>query len=331
MSGAEIKPPIPARSFPMRIAVRLIQLGALGVAAASLLGHLSRHHFLLELFSHFRVQYAALLIGAAMLLLIVRSRRLAALALLGALLDVALIAPRLLPQARAEAMPGASAIRLLVQNVNTSNSHFHRVLELIERENPDVILLLEVDQRWMEAMRPLDAAYPHSISSPRTDNFGIALWSRIELRDARIEPMTDSRVPTIVADVLCSAGAFRLIGTHTLPPVSRAYAATRNEQLRLVARDLNSHTNLPTIVCGDLNVSPWSAHFRDLLYEGGLSDTARGFGLQRTWPASSVLMRIPIDHILTTNGVSTTNRRVGPDVGSDHLGLIADLIVSARP
>ncbi len=317
-----------ARPVAQRILVRLIQIGALGVAAASVLGHFSRHHFLLELCSHFRLQYAVLLIGAALGLFILRSWKLAGIAALIALMNTLIIAPRLLPAAKA-ASPHADAatIRLLVQNVNTANAQHQLVLELIEREDPDVILLLEVDRRWMESLRSLDDRYAHAIASPREDNFGIALWSRVEWRNARIEPMTGFRVPMVVAEMVVGGRPLRFLGAHTLPPVRRSYAEARNEQLRQMADLAAADANRPIIICGDLNVTPWSGRFRDLLRDGLLGDTARGFGMQRTWPASSFLLRIPIDHVLTTPGVICHARRVAPPVGSDHLGLIAELSV----
>lgn len=313
-----------------RIILILIHLGAIGVCTGSLLGHLARHGLFFELASHFRVQYAVFLVIACALLLILRSFKFAVLAGLVALMDLAVIAPHVLPNrpAAASVANAAPTIRLLSQNVNTANHNFAAVLAFIQAEQPDLVLLLEVDGRWMEHMQPLNAMYPFTSSSPRTDNFGIALWSRFELMNTRIEPMTEARVPTIIADIAAPGGSFRFIGTHPLPPVSGAYVRLRNDQLSLIAALVSSHQELPTMVAGDLNTTPWSPLIADLLRDGGLHDTSRGFGLQRTWPISMWPMRIPIDHVLVTDGAMIVDRRVGPDVGSDHLGVIADVAVS---
>ena len=57
----------------------------------------------------------------------------------------------------------------------------------------------------------------------------------------------------------------------------------------------------------------------------GGSDTRAGFGVQPTFPASSWLVRIPIDHVLVSCSVGVTERRVERDVGSDHLPVVVDL------
>lgn len=329
------EPPRASRSRLTRIIRVIVLLGAFGVCAASLLGHLGRFGLVFELMSHFRVQYAVLLVAACGALFVLKSFKTAIIVGLVALTDVAAVAPYVGPVGHAalagQGDPASSPIRLLSQNVNTSNQHYAEVLELIAAEQPDMVLLLEVDARWMEQLKSLDAAYPYSCSSPRTDNFGIALWSRFELKDTRIEPMTEARVPTIMTDVAAPGGRFRFIGTHPLPPVSSRYVALRNEQLGLIAAEVSSNHEWPTIVAGDLNATPWTGAFRDLLRVGRLQDLSRGFGPQRTWPASNWMMRIPIDHVLATDGITVVNHGVGSDVGSDHLGLIADLLIDTSP
>lgn len=309
-----------------------VRLAVLGVVAASLLGHLGRHGLIFELMSHFRVQYALLLLVGAATLLALRSRRLAILTAAVGMTDVVAVWPYVMPARHAAlaAVESRPSLRVLSQNVNTANDQFAQVLSLVEAEQPDVVLLLEVNARWMVQMRPLDASYPYHISSPRSDNFGIALWSRLELLEPRIEPMTETAVPTIIARINAPAGELRFVGTHPLPPVSSRYLALRNEQLGLIAAEA-ARRDLPTIVAGDLNITPWSPAFADLLRNGHLHNTSRGHGLQRTWPASNWLMRIPIDHVLVSSAVHATSRRVGPDVGSDHRAVIADLRVSNRP
>jgi endonuclease/exonuclease/phosphatase (EEP) superfamily protein YafD len=77
---------------------------------------------------------------------------------------------------------------------------------------------------------------------------------------------------------------------------------------------------------GDFNVTPWSPLFADLLRDSGLADSCRGFGWQPTWPTRlPAMFRIPIDHCLHGAGVAIVDRRVGPEIGSDHLPLLLEL------
>jgi endonuclease/exonuclease/phosphatase (EEP) superfamily protein YafD len=78
---------------------------------------------------------------------------------------------------------------------------------------------------------------------------------------------------------------------------------------------------------GDLNATPWSRPFVHLVESSGLCDTRAGFGVQASFPAASWLLRIPIDHVLASCGIGVQSRRIGRDVGSDHLPVIVDLVV----
>jgi endonuclease/exonuclease/phosphatase (EEP) superfamily protein YafD len=59
---------------------------------------------------------------------------------------------------------------------------------------------------------------------------------------------------------------------------------------------------------------------------GGLRNSQIGFGLQPTFPASSIgVLRVPIDHLLHSQDLRVRDRRLGPALGSDHFSLIVDL------
>jgi endonuclease/exonuclease/phosphatase (EEP) superfamily protein YafD len=83
----------------------------------------------------------------------------------------------------------------------------------------------------------------------------------------------------------------------------------------------------PVIVAGDLNATPWSHGFRQLVRLRGLCDSAVGRGVQATWNAHRWVPRIPIDHVVVSPEVRVMDRRVGPDVGSDHLPVEATLAI----
>ena len=75
---------------------------------------------------------------------------------------------------------------------------------------------------------------------------------------------------------------------------------------------------------GDLNVTPWSPYFRDLVKRTGLIDTGRKRGFQSTWKRNNPVFSIPIDHILHSEDLICTNRWIGPALGSDHRPVMAE-------
>jgi len=109
----------------------------------------------------------------------------------------------------------------------------------------------------------------------------------------------------------------------------QAYFAALSSRLA----DLDRSGNQPVIVLGDWNMSPWSGHFRDFLNEhqlttafpGGFPRTTRFFYDYRL----RHVLGATVDHIAVSEGVSIKTYDIGPDIGSDHLPLVADIVLPA--
>jgi endonuclease/exonuclease/phosphatase (EEP) superfamily protein YafD len=158
----------------------------------------------------------------------------------------------------------------------------------------------------------------------------MALFSRLPLTNAVVLHLGEAGVPTVTADVLIEGTPVHLVGTHPLPPGTPRYARLRNEQLLRVADYVRDQSD-PIILLGDLNATPWSPHFKRLLKESQLKNTARGHGLCASWPAGLPPLRIPIDHCLVSPSIHVRERGVGPGIGGDHLPLMAELLVASPP
>jgi endonuclease/exonuclease/phosphatase (EEP) superfamily protein YafD len=86
------------------------------------------------------------------------------------------------------------------------------------------------------------------------------------------------------------------------------------------------------VVLGDLNITESTPRFGELLEAGHLADTRAGRGPMGTWRVIVPRvywdlrpLRLPIDHVLIGPGLAVLDRRLGPDTGSDHLPVVADL------
>jgi endonuclease/exonuclease/phosphatase (EEP) superfamily protein YafD len=281
-----------------------------------------------ELTSHLRPQYAVLLVAAAVGFGVLKRPKRAVLFGCFALLNVLALAPWLF--SRSATTSEGTAFRVLVLNVNTANTRHDAVRAEIRRLDPDVVLVMEVDNLWLEQLRELRTKWPHWVTAPRPDNFGIALFSKRELSDARAEEVGDAGVPTIIAEVDAHSQPVLLLGTLPLAPGRPENAKLRDEQLALLAARVNA-ANKPAILFGDLNVTPWSPRFRELERTAGLRDTMRGFGLQPTWPAPVAFAGIPLDHCLVTSHFTVKHRERTRHIGSDHLGVWVDLVIGPAP
>lgn len=294
---------------------------------ATITGFLGRLWWLLELTSHFRLHLAIALGALAALWALKRRWRLAATCIAFALVNAVLALALVWPSAT-ETLPSGGRLRLASINVHTENERSDLVLKFLQDADVDVILLMEVNERWMTALSPLYTNYPYRLSEVREDNFGIALLSRIPLTNPGVVEIGNAEVPSVIADITVHEQTIHLVGTHPLPPGSSANARLRNEQLAEVANHARSQS-LPVIVLGDLNVTPWSPYFADLLTHGGLKDTSQGRGMFGSWPAWSPGLRIPLDHCLASPTILVADKWLGPQLESDHLPMLIDLILTS--
>ncbi len=302
------------KKFFVRRCTAICVLGILVALIGICLGHL---HFLLDACSHFRVQIAGGVLGFSLVLIVLRRRSwfswvafACGLALLGSL------APFFLPPSED---PRAGGIRVLTFNVLTSNPEHSRVIDYLSERDADVVVLQEIDRHWEAALQAaLVERYPYHLTQSRADNFGIGVWSKLPLLPgSSIRDIGRQEVPSVDVCVQQGEDVWRIIGTHPLPPISTTYWRARNAQLTALAEEVVAEDRL-AVVCGDLNVTPWSPIYRQFSQRSGLRNASLGQGIHFTWTPYPFPFQIPIDHILHSDGIAVAEYGVGPDLGSDH-------------
>lgn len=307
----------------------LLVVGGGVVSLLTLLGFAGGLWWRFDLLSHFRVQYLIALAVSVLGLCAYRKwKTIAAFGGFG-VLNLALILPFFFG-ANPSPTPGATTLRAAVINVNTANTRGDLVCAFVEANKPDIVLFEEVDDVWDNRLAPLREEYKHWESELRGDNFGIALASKRPWKSAKIVQLGEAGVPSVTATFAVGDKVLTVLGTHPLPPGGKQGSRLRNDQLEVVARFVREQKQ-PFILLGDLNATPWSHHFRKLVRDTGLRDSARGFGIQPTWPTPvawlpvpSLFLRVPIDHCLVSSDVRVTRRIVGESIGSDHFPLVVD-------
>ncbi len=300
---------------------RLVQAAALATAAFSLLTLLDEQHRLLELFSHFRVQYLAAAVILA--LLFAALRKPAGLMLMLALsgLNAAQVLPWYLGEAE---HPETAVLKVLHANVQASNTDAAIIGEVIAREQPDVVFLQEITDRWLEDLEPISATYPFRLAVPRADKFGIVAYSRIPPLSSRSIASPPNGYPTLLLRVSAGGRPLTLVSSHPPPPLGPSGHRHRNEQLESLAA-LMAPIAESKVLIGDLNITMWSHNYASLKRAGGLVDARRGRGVMPTWPVGLPIASIPIDHCLVSPDIAVVDLVTGPDIGSDHRPLIARL------
>lgn len=308
----------------------LLEIAMLGTLAFTFATLFDEHHYYLELFSHFRLQYlgASLLLFAAFALL--RWRNYALMAAAAIAVNAWLVVPWYLPAGDTPpgegAGDGGDAIVVMCANVLATNGNGIGFVALARKTDPDLLVALEVTPAWAKALTALHVYYPYRVVEAREDAHGIALYSKFPLESSAVVESVPRGFPDIVATAIVGGARLGIIGTHPSQPLGKSNYGARNLHLDSLAA-LAATTPDPLIVVGDLNVTMWSVHYRRLEEKGGLVNARRGIGIVPTWPTFLLPAMIPIDHVLVSPDIRVVDFDSGPHIGSDHLPIVAQLVV----
>jgi len=221
-------------------------------------------------------------------------------------------------------LPMAAPYRALMLNVQWVNQDVDSVKTFIMETNADFVVLTEIVPAWEAELKSLRSIYPYGDEVVyNQSSHGVMFFSRIPLAAGGITRLQDGRRPSVVAHLDFPERPLTVIGMHPPAPTSPTRINMRNEQLATIA-DFVASQKGTVFLMGDLNITPWSPYFADLLEKSGLQNGRSGYGLQTTWPAQIPVMRIPIDHALVSPEVIIHDFKAGPNVGSDHLPIIIE-------
>ena len=292
------------------------------VGTATVLGLLDRFYWPFELADVFRLQYLAVLAAAALAALALRRPRLATLAAVLAAVNMAVLGVSLIPTATAASGQAVGSLRVVVANVEVGNTDFAAVERLVARTRPDVFGVTELTRPMADHLARALPAFRARIVRTRQDAYGIGVYSRRPLLDARVVHLPADGPPTIVARVLVAGEPVTVVVTHVHTPFAGSIHVRQLEAL--------AHASLGkrAAVCGDFNSPPWSAPMRRFASNADLRDLyGGGAWAAYSWPTWSSLLRVPLDNCFVGAGVIVRAHRDGPRDGSDHRPLMVDLAV----
>ena len=293
-----------------------------GVALATVLSLLAPLGWPFELFSQFRVQYAA---AALLLSLLLAWRRAAVPSVLALVLAGWHALPGIAAKTGAAEAQDCAGPVLTVATVNVqfSNAHPQAFRAWLATEPADFLVIQEVTEAWAAEL-VAQAAYPHRHVLSREDPYGLALLSRWPMESVALVDLAGDGLPSLAGIVDAGGQRIRFLALHTHWPLTPALAAARDEALQ-GASALASAADLPVVLLGDLNLTPDSPAFGRLLDESGLQDVMRGRGWRPTWLAGFWPLALRIDHVLVSRSLCVERAEVGPPIGSDHRPVVATL------
>ncbi|RUR32824.1 endonuclease [Vreelandella andesensis] len=222
--------------------------------------------------------------------------------------------------------PEDQMITLLIANVLTPNRQSNKLLRLITRHQPDMVLTLESDQWWQDQLDPaLDEQWPHSVKIPLDNLYGMHLYSRLALKNTEVKWLIQDDIPSIHTQVELKSGQhIRLFAVHPRPPAPSESEKSlwRDAELLWIGKEIHRNPKA-TLVAGDLNDVAWSRTTRRFCHIGGMLDPRRGRGLFSTFHANYPILRWPLDHVFVSEHFTLVNMQRLGAFGSDHFPILA--------
>ena len=235
----------------------------------------------------------------------------------------------------------SNRVSLLIYNVLSENKEVDALRDLIRETDPDIILLSEPTQWWLEQLEGLQEDYPYTLFRPQENHYGKLLYSRLELIDPEIRFLIEPEIPSILTLVKLRSGTIvTLYGVHPRPPGlkspdkqedepqedgDREDSDMRDAELLTVAKEVRDLGDVPVIVAGDFNDVAWSRSTHLFQRTGGLLDPRVGRGFINTFNTKSRLLRFPLDHVFASQHFLLVELRRLPHIGSDHFPVLVVL------
>ena len=233
------------------------------------------------------------------------------------------------------APPAQIRVRVLTCNIHNQKNG-ERLRKLIEETRPDIVAIQEptsaIEQgfekgQWKVRQGPgllVAVRLPYDVSFLRT-----------------LIPKDSARISDGVASTVrinTPQGPIEFISLHLASPhaaldkvrewdAKAAAMMQQNSSIRWqTSRSLRKYIdglNMPTLIAGDFNLNVESPIYRECWSSLCDAFTDAGFGFGYTYRIHTTQTRI--DHIMGASGWRATRCWVGPDVGSPHRPVIADM------
>ncbi len=238
-------------------------------------------------------------------------------------------------------------LSVMTYNVLAWHSQYEPILETIRAENPDILLLQELNTGLADLLEnELIDQYPYQVVEPVDNPTGIGAISKFPIKPSEITlPQLWAGGPQIL-ELYWNGEQITLVNFHMFPttgiwPLDEVARSIRfrEQEARILAQLANQSSS--AIMGGDANTTSLSDAYKTLT--SSLTDAFRsaGFGLGHTFPGSTIpesdrphigSLYVPawvtrIDYVFHTKDWTTVSARTARVDGvSDHRGVIVELV-----
>jgi endonuclease/exonuclease/phosphatase (EEP) superfamily protein YafD len=282
-------------------------------------------YWLVDLCSHFPVQYGIVSLGVLGICLWKKRFSLGLLAAILSMINLSIFAeykPISQPPS-----PDKGTFTVYLANIWRFNPISAKLNQEITRVEADCVLLLEVTPECMKSLQPIIRHFPYRLEQATKGSTGLLFLSRYPIIDYYMSCLAEhGNKPLLSATLQIEHKRITFYGVHPYSPVRRRRFHNRNRQLLWLA-DRIAKSPEPVIVAGDFNTTPFSPVFQEVLARSGLRDPRIEAGWQPSWPTYMPLFWLPIDHILVSSDIRIHHVSTGTFIWSDHYPVIAELSI----
>ncbi len=218
-------------------------------------------------------------------------------------------------------------IKIMVSNVLTPNDDTQKLIDLVTQKQPDILITLESDAKWEQALSVIEPDYPYTVKVPLDNLYGMHLYSKLELIDPQVKYLMIDDIPSIHSQLRLPSGrVIWLYCLHPMPPspTEADKSTTRDAELLMVGQHIKNNEQT-AILAGDLNDVAWSKTTRRFQRISGLLDPRIGRHFINTFHVKYPFLRWALDHIFHSACFTVVDIRRLPSIGSDHFPVLTTL------
>jgi len=218
-------------------------------------------------------------------------------------------------------------IKFVISNVLQTNTNYHKVLDMVNKHNPDIFITTESDSIWQKELLALEDSFPHRVMVPQSNTYGVHLYSKLPLEGATVRYLIEADIPSIKTSIVLRSGErITLFIVHPRPPVptEAGDSRERDAEIIMVAREARKQKG-GVIVAGDFNDVAWSETTELFQEVSGFLDPRRGRGFYNTFHAKYPIFRWPLDHLFHSSHFKLVQLQRLEKVGSDHFPMMITL------
>ncbi|WP_460313342.1 endonuclease/exonuclease/phosphatase family protein [Aliiglaciecola aliphaticivorans] len=226
----------------------------------------------------------------------------------------------------------STSIKVITANVLMPNKSAQKLIDLVTQYEPDILVTLETNKWWQEAMSPIHKKYPYRVNKPLENLYGMHVYSKFEISDLQVMELIEKDVPSVHCYIHFAQNVkvkFHFMHPAPPSPTENETAKPRDKELLLIADEVKNSLQ-PTIVTGDLNDVAWSPTTRNFRHKSGLQDPRIGRGFFNTFHADYPVIRWPLDHLFHSHHFMLIDIKRLPSIDSDHFPLFTELVVKEQ-